>query len=82
MSLASDGSISDIYETCKQCDKIFENELDLANHEKRVHEYVETFELYPCEECCFRGTDLVEIKSHIVEVQMHPYRYCLIYLIW
>ena len=42
--------------------------MDLANHDKRVHEYGETFELYPCEECGFRGTDLVAIKSHIVEV--------------
>jgi hypothetical protein len=63
MSLASDGSISDIYETCKTCDKNFENELDLANHEKRLHEYGETFE-----KCGFRGTDLVAIKSHVVEV--------------
>ena len=54
--------------TCKKCDNIFENELDLANHEQRVHEYGETLELYPCEECGFRGTDLVAIKSHIVEV--------------
>ena len=68
MSLASDGSISDIYETCRQCDKVFENELDLANHEERVHEYGEMFELYPCEECGFRGTDLLAIKSHISEV--------------
>ena len=67
MSLASDGSISDIYETCKQCGKVFENELDLANHEKRVHEYGETFALYPCEECGYRGTDLKEINTHIEE---------------
>ena len=43
MLMASEGSISDIYETCKQCGKIFENELDLANHVERVHEYGETF---------------------------------------
>ena len=65
MSLASDGSLSDIQEECKQCGKLFENELDLANHVERVHEYGEIFEIYPCEECGFRGTDLREIKSHI-----------------
>ena len=41
MSLASEGSISDIYEKCQQCGKTFENELDLANHVERVHEYGE-----------------------------------------
>ena len=65
MSLASDGSLSDIEEKCKECGKLFENELDLANHIERVHEYGETFALYPCEECGFRGADLLEIKSHI-----------------
>ena len=65
MSLASEGSISDIYETCQQCGKIFENELDLANHVERVHEYGETFEIYPCEECGFRGTDIKSIRIHI-----------------
>ena len=49
--------------TCKKCDNFFENELNLANHEQRVHEYDET-----CEECVFRGRDLVAIKTHIVEV--------------
>ena len=65
MSLVSEGTISDIYETCKQCGKAFQNELDVANHELRVHEYGETFDLYPCEECGFRGTDLMEIRKHI-----------------
>ena len=48
MSLASDGSLSDIQEKCKECGKLFENELDLANQIERDHEYIETYELYPC----------------------------------
>ena len=65
MSLVSDGTLSDIYETCKQCGKTFQNELDVADHELRVHKYGETFDLYPCEECRFRGTDLLDIRNHI-----------------
>ena len=45
MSLASEGSLSDVYETCKQCGKLFENELELANHIERVHEYGDNFEI-------------------------------------
>ena len=67
MSLASDGSLSDVYERCKQCGKMFENELDLKNHIERVHVYGETFAIYPCEECGFRGTDVQEFKTHISE---------------
>ena len=44
MSLASEGTLSDIHDTCKQCGK---HELDVANHELRVHEFGETFDLYP-----------------------------------
>ena len=67
MSLASEGSLSDVYETCKQCGKLFENELDLANHIERVHEYGENFEIYPCEECGYRGTDITSIRKHIAD---------------
>ena len=45
MSLASEGSLSDVYNTCKQCGKLFENELELANHIERVHEYGDNFEI-------------------------------------
>ena len=71
MSLASDGSLSDIYEICKQCGKIFENELDLSNNIERVHVYQETFAIYLCEECGFRGTDLQDIRIHISDT--HSY---------
>ena len=37
----------------------------IANHVERVHEYGETFEIYPCEECGFRGTDITSIRIHI-----------------
>ena len=67
MSLVSEGTISDVFVPCNQCGKIFENELDAANHEIRVHDYGETFDLYPCGECGFRGTDVNEIRNHIKE---------------
>ena len=67
MSLASDGTISDIWETCKTCGKVFENELDLKNHMERVHVYGELFQLYPCEECGFRASDLTELRIHLAE---------------
>ena len=31
---------------------------------QRVHEYGETCELYPCEECGFQGTDLSSLQKH------------------
>ena len=67
MSLASDGTISNIWETCKTCGQVFENELDLKNHMERVHVYGELFQLYPCEECGFRASDLTELQIHHAE---------------
>lgn len=67
MSLASNGSLLDVYEICKQCWKMFENEVDLRNHIERVRVYGETFAIHPCEECWFRGTDVQELKTHISE---------------
>ena len=67
MSLASDGSLSDIHETCQQCGKLFENELDVQNHVERVHEYGELYQLYPCEECGLRASDLLELRKHTDE---------------
>ena len=66
-SLISDGSLSDIFETCRICDKKFQNELDVVNHQQRVHEYGERFELYTCKDCGFRGTDMEDIQRHIFE---------------
>ena len=34
---------------------------------ERVHEYGETFDLYPCEECGYRGTDITSIRKHIAD---------------
>ena len=65
VSIPSDGSISDVYPTCPQCDKVFHNELDMKNHIEKVHKYGEMFLLYPCEECGFRGGDMRELASHM-----------------
>ena len=77
LSLVSDGSISSIYEICGQCGKVFENELDLQNHEERVHVYGELFQLYPCEECGFRASDKKEIKDHIEESHQEGAEYSM-----
>ena len=66
-SLVSDASISNLYEKCTKCERLFENEFDRMNHEERFHEYGESFELYPCEQCGFRGSDIVSIRRHISE---------------
>ena len=34
---------------------------------ERVHEYGELFQLYPCEECGMRASDLNELRKHIAE---------------
>ena len=65
-NLAS-GSISDVLETCVQCSNLFENELDLKQHKERVHEYGEVYELYPCEDFGFRGTDVSSLRKYIEE---------------
>ena len=63
--LASDGALSIIHETCGQCGKFFQNELDVKNLDERVHIYRELFQLYPCEECGFRVSDIKELRKHI-----------------
>ena len=44
-----------------------ENELYLEQHKEHVHEYGEMYELYPCDECGIRGTDVTSIRKHIEE---------------
>ena len=52
------------YFTCNLCEGKFENEMDLAYHKERVHEYGEQCTLYPCDECGYQGRDIVELKKH------------------
>ena len=51
--------------TCDQCKRIFKHEDDMNSHKMRVHEFGESFLIYPCEHCCFRGGDLRELENHI-----------------
>ena len=37
-------------------------------HAERIHEYGETCELYPCEECGFSGQDMKSLKDHTASV--------------
>ena len=67
MSLASDGTISDIWENCNLCGKVFENGLDHKNHLESNHVYVELFQLSTCEECGSRGSDITRQEYHLVE---------------
>ena len=50
---------------CKICTLKFQNEADMEHHALRVHEYGECCELYPCDKCGLRGTDIDAIQSHI-----------------
>ena len=43
-------------------------DLTEKNHEERFHEYGESFELYPCEQCGFKGSTIVSIRRHISEI--------------
>ena len=66
-ALVSNGTLSEVYEKCIQCENLFENEFDLKQHKERVHEYGEIFDLYPCEDCGFRGTYVLSIRAHTKE---------------
>ena len=42
-------------------ESFFQNEIDVKNLDERVHIYRELFQLYPCEECGFRVSDIKEL---------------------
>ena len=39
----------------------------MKHHKERVHEYGETCNIYPCEDCGFQGQDIRSLKQHISE---------------
>ena len=49
---------------CKECHKIFYSEADVEMHVTRVHAFVKYWNPYPCEECGFKGSNVIEIKMH------------------
>ena len=53
--------------TCPICDMVFENDGDMKHHQVGVHEYGETCNIYPCEDCGFLGQDVRSLKVHISE---------------
>ena len=53
-----------IYVKCKNCGKTFQNEYDMKHHQKRVHEYGEICQMYPCDECAFSAVDMTELETH------------------
>ena len=55
---------------CKECDKIFYSEADVEMHVTRVHKFGEYWNPYPCEECGFKGSDVIKIEEH---QQNHKY---------
>ena len=60
------------YVSCNECNFKFQNEIDLELHKERFHEYGESFEIYPCEECGFRSGDIVLLQKHIKEEHGKP----------
>ena len=55
------------YVKCNICTKLFESESDCRDHNERVHEYGELFQIYPCEYCGLRGDDILSIRQHMKE---------------
>ena len=53
--------------SCTACDKTFENETDMKYHLERVHEYGESFHMYPCDKCVFSVGDVLALKAHVDE---------------
>ena len=73
LSLISEADDSSwTYMVCDICDGKYQNELDLFHHKERVHEYGETCQMYPCEECGFRARDLSALKNHTKEEHEVP----------
>ena len=66
--ITNDNTESWNYVVCKICTLKFQIEADMEHHALRVHEYGECCELYPCDKCGFRGTDIDAIQSHIENV--------------
>ena len=46
---------------CKECDKILYSESHVETHATRVHKFGEYWNPYPCEECGFKGSDVMKI---------------------
>ena len=77
LTLVSNGTLSEVYDKCIQCDKLFENEFDLKQHKEKVHEYGEIFDLYWCEDFGFRGTYVLSIRAHIKEQHNNLSKVCV-----
>ena len=54
-----------MYVSCTICDKKFENVFHMNHHRVHVHEYGETCNLYPCEECGFSAGDVDTLNEHV-----------------
>ena len=71
LSEANDSSWK--YVTCVKCNGKFENEKDLLYHEERVHEYGESGNIYPCDQCGYQGPDIVALKNHTEQAHKKSY---------
>ena len=49
---------------CKECNKLFYYESDIETHVTTVHKFGEYWNPYPCEECGFKGSNVVDIEEH------------------
>ena len=72
LSLLSEADSSSwMYISCNLCQGKFQNESDMNHHQVRVHEYGEICEMYPCEDCCFKGQDMKALLVHKNEYHGH-----------
>ena len=56
-----------MFVSCTVCDKKFKNETDIKYHLERVHEYGESYHMYPCDKCGFSVGYVLALKTHLVE---------------
>ena len=65
--LSHASSDSWMYVTCPTCGMKFQTDEDINPHQFSVHEYGETCNMYPCEDCGYQGQDIVSLQNHISE---------------
>ena len=65
--LSHASSDSWMYLTCPTCGMKFQTDEDINPHQFSVHEYGETCNMYPCEDCGYQGQDIVSLQNHISE---------------
>ena len=65
--LSHASSDSWMYVACPTCEMKFQTDEHMKHHQVRVHEYGETCNMYPCEDCGYQGQDIISLQNHLSE---------------